>query len=91
MPEVPTFDEAGLKFSTGGWFGLFAKAGTPAPMVERISADMAKVVATPAIEKYVAGIDAEVMNIPSGQLEQLLRDTRVRYQTLLKTLDIRLE
>jgi tripartite-type tricarboxylate transporter receptor subunit TctC len=91
LPDVPTFDEAGLQFATGGWFGLFAKAGTPAPIVERVSTEVARVLATPAVEKYVSGIDAEIMNISSVQLEQLLKDTRVRYQTLLKTIDLKLD
>lgn len=38
VPEVPTFAEAGYPgFVTGAWFGLFAPAGTPAPVVARLS------------------------------------------------------
>ena len=91
LPDVPTFEEAGIRFRTGGWFAMFAKAGTPAPIVARVSADMTKVLALPVVEKYVAGIDAEVMSIPSAQLDQLLKDSRARYGALLKTLDLRLD
>ncbi len=91
LPDVPTFEEAGIKFRTGGWFAMFAKAGTPAPIVARVSSDMAKVLATPVVEKYVADIDAEVMSLPSAQLDQLLKESRARYGALLKKLDLRLE
>ena len=38
LPEVPTVDEAGLKgYAAGNWFGLFAPAGTPAAVVERLN------------------------------------------------------
>ncbi len=36
LPEVPTIDEQGLKgFESGSWFGLFAPAGTPRPVIDR--------------------------------------------------------
>jgi tripartite-type tricarboxylate transporter receptor subunit TctC len=40
FPDLPTFDEAGFKgFETSAWFGLFAPAGTPQPIVDRLSRD----------------------------------------------------
>jgi tripartite-type tricarboxylate transporter receptor subunit TctC len=37
-PDLPTMDEAGLKgFDTGVWFGLFAPAGTPKDVIDKIS------------------------------------------------------
>jgi len=44
LPEVPTLTEQGFKgFEISGWYGLVAPAGTPAPIVNRISADINKV------------------------------------------------
>jgi tripartite-type tricarboxylate transporter receptor subunit TctC len=37
-PELPTMDELGLKgFDTGVWFGLYAPAGTPKPIIEQLA------------------------------------------------------
>ena len=48
LPEVPTIDEAGVKgFEVSSWFGLYGPAGIPAPVVQRISADVLAVLATP--------------------------------------------
>ena len=44
LPDVPTFDEAGLKgFSATGWQGVFAPAGTPKEIVDKLAAAILKV------------------------------------------------
>lgn len=46
LPEVPTLSEQGFKFDTDGWFGIFAPAKTPAAIVDRLNAEIGKVLAT---------------------------------------------
>jgi tripartite-type tricarboxylate transporter receptor subunit TctC len=48
MPDVPTFDEAGLKgFQIGNWLGVMAPAGTPDEIVDKLNAEIAKAMKTP--------------------------------------------
>lgn len=55
LPDVPTFDEQGYKgFTAAVWFGLLAPAGTPSAILDRLDADVAKVVATPEMQKQFA-------------------------------------
>jgi tripartite-type tricarboxylate transporter receptor subunit TctC len=57
LPNVPTIEEAaGLKgFDASSWFGLFAPAGTPRAIVDKIQADVAKALALPEVrERFVA-------------------------------------
>ena len=57
LPDVPTIEEAaGLKgFDASSWFGLFAPAGTPRTIVDRIQADVAKALAQPEVrERFIA-------------------------------------
>ncbi|HQR75507.1 MAG TPA: tripartite tricarboxylate transporter substrate binding protein [Burkholderiaceae bacterium] len=57
LPNVPTIEEAaGLKgFDASSWFGLFAPAGTPRAIVDKIQADVAKALAQPEVrERFVA-------------------------------------
>ncbi len=57
LPDVPTVEEAaGLKgFDASSWFGLFAPAGTPRTVVDKIQADVAKALAQPAVrERFIA-------------------------------------
>jgi tripartite-type tricarboxylate transporter receptor subunit TctC len=61
LPDVPTFDESGLPgFELTNWFGLVAPAATPADILEKIHADVVRVLAMPEIrEKFVTmGADA---------------------------------
>ena len=57
LPNVPTIEEAaGLKgFDASSWFGLFAPAGTPRAIVDKVQADVAKALAQPEVrERFVA-------------------------------------
>jgi tripartite-type tricarboxylate transporter receptor subunit TctC len=50
-PQVPTFEESGYAdFEAGIFFGVAAPAGTPAAVVEKISAEMAKVIRSPDLK-----------------------------------------
>ena len=55
LPNVPTAAEAGLpKLDATSWFGVFAPAKTPRPIVDRLTAEIAKIVATPAFQQKAA-------------------------------------
>lgn len=48
LPDVPTFAEQGITgLETGGWFGLFAPTGTPAPIINKLNAGVAEVMKEP--------------------------------------------
>jgi tripartite-type tricarboxylate transporter receptor subunit TctC len=51
MPEVPTLQEAGFKLVATGWYGVFAPAGTPAPVVARLSAGVAEAMQSPLVKE----------------------------------------
>jgi tripartite-type tricarboxylate transporter receptor subunit TctC len=54
MPHVPTSAEAGLPgYEVEAWFALFAPAGTPKPVVERLTSEIRKIVETEAFRKRV--------------------------------------
>jgi tripartite-type tricarboxylate transporter receptor subunit TctC len=52
MPDVPTFDQAGVKgFYTDNWYGLVAPANTPRPMLEKLNAALVNALANPEVQK----------------------------------------
>ena len=58
MPEIPTVTEAGVRgYSTSSWYGLLAPAGTPKPVVDRLSA---------AANKAVTGQDLRTRLLTDG-------------------------
>jgi tripartite-type tricarboxylate transporter receptor subunit TctC len=55
VPDVPTFTEAGYPdFEVNSWFALFVLAGTPKPVIDKIAADVTKVVRSPDISARLA-------------------------------------
>ena len=66
LPDLPTIAEAGgsllRNYEASSWFGLFAPAGTPADIVNRVQQETAKAMATPAIKERLQSQGA----IPSG-------------------------
>jgi tripartite-type tricarboxylate transporter receptor subunit TctC len=47
LPDTPLFSEVAPGVSVQSWIGLFAPAGTPAPVIERLSADLRAVLQNP--------------------------------------------
>jgi tripartite-type tricarboxylate transporter receptor subunit TctC len=45
LPDLPTVTEQGYKFDADGWFGIFAPAGTPQPIIDRLNAEIGKAMA----------------------------------------------
>lgn len=50
-PDVPTLTEQGYKFDTDGWYGVFVPAGTPAPVVGRLNAEINRLVTLPELRE----------------------------------------
>lgn len=73
MPDVPTASEAGLPgFENVGWFGLFAPAGTPSAVIQKVQRDVASVMAETEVKArlYVQGMSPAV-NTPADFARQL--------------------
>jgi tripartite-type tricarboxylate transporter receptor subunit TctC len=60
LPDVPTLAEANLAdFEINAWFGVFAPAGTPRPVIEKLNAEMARIMSDPAVQEKLLqqGVD----------------------------------
>lgn len=52
LPNVPTFEEAGVKgFYTDSWYGLVAPAGTPRPVLDKLNAALASALRNPEVQQ----------------------------------------
>ena len=92
LPQVPTFQEAGYNIETGSWFGVFGPAATPRAIVEKISADTSRVLATPAFrDKFVLGVGMEELNLQAGLFAELLRDSREKFVSQYGSLNLKLD
>lgn len=62
MPDVPTFAELGMPaYDVSAWFGIFAPAGVPAAIVERLNGSIRKAIERPEMQAQLAAAGAEPM------------------------------
>jgi tripartite-type tricarboxylate transporter receptor subunit TctC len=82
LPEVPTLDELGVKgYEAATFTGIFAPAGTPAPIVEKLAAALRKAMANEPVRERYRAMGVEVMDL--GQAE-FAAYVRADYQKWLK-------
>ncbi len=85
LPDVPTLSETIKGFESGGWFGMFAPAGTPRAVIDRIAADASAVINTPEVrEKYITGYGFDVLDLPAGAFAEKFKADRDSYAARLK-------
>lgn len=90
FPETPTMDELGLKgFDAGTTHGLFAPAGTPKEVVDRVNAEVNKLLANPQVAQQIRAIGAEpALGSPAEFRASMVADSD-RYAAVIKARAIR--
>jgi tripartite-type tricarboxylate transporter receptor subunit TctC len=75
LPGVPTMAEAGLpNLEFDVWYGLFAPAKTPAAIVDKVSADLRRVLAEPEVQKQLRAQGSESAGTTPAQLGLQVQD-----------------
>jgi len=91
IPDVPTFAQAGLpEYEMGGWLGLFAPAGTPAPIISRLQVEMARLLNLPDTREKL-GSAIEIVASSPEQLAATVRGDALRYAPVIKSANMKLE
>jgi tripartite-type tricarboxylate transporter receptor subunit TctC len=92
LPDIPTVDESGLPgFDSWNYFGIWGPAGLPPAIVQRVNADMNRILAEPAVrERFLAlGFEitggtpqhfAEVIASESRRWGQVIRDANIKVE-----------
>ena len=92
MPDVPTVDEQGLKgFNVASWFGIMAPAGTPKPIIDRLYAQIAKVVDTPEMRKFLLSQGAEPMLLDPAKFGAFLKAETEKWGKVVRSAGIKLK
>jgi tripartite-type tricarboxylate transporter receptor subunit TctC len=85
LPDVPTMAESGLPgFDVSTWFGVFAPAGTPAPIVSRLNQTLTAALKTPEMRERLARMGAEPAPMSSEQFTELIRNELAKYEKIVK-------
>ena len=92
LPDVPTFKESGMAdFNAAGWFGLFAPAGTPRDLVDRLNREVIRAGATPELERSYAQLSMLRVPMSPDQFAQMIRSDMQIWGPLIKALGITLD
>src|SRR6187455_122307 len=85
MPEVPTIAEAGVPaYEATIWLGLMAPKNTPAPIVARLNAEVAKIVGHPETAKAWKAQGATPMTMSTAEFTRYLNDDIVKWAHVVK-------
>jgi tripartite-type tricarboxylate transporter receptor subunit TctC len=92
LPDAPTTVEAGVPGSEYlFWVGLFAPAKTPQPVVDRLQAEVAKIMASPELKERLDKLGAEPFTMPSAQFNKFIADETAKAQQVVKAASIKVD
>jgi tripartite-type tricarboxylate transporter receptor subunit TctC len=92
LPQVPTFTEAGLPgFSLRPWQGVLAPARTPRPIIDRLSGEIARIVALPEIRERLVSLGMQPLISTPEQFAALMADDMAKSSAVIKAANIGLE
>ena len=85
LPDVPTIAEAGVPgFEATSWFGMFAVAGTPKPVLDKINAALVKALAQPAVRAKIKEQGGEVVSETPEQFATFIKAESTKWGKVVK-------
>ncbi|HEY6984184.1 Bug family tripartite tricarboxylate transporter substrate binding protein [Reyranella sp.] len=91
LPDTPTLAEQGIKaFPSYSWWGVYAPTGTPRPIVDRMHAEIAKVVRSADItQKFVEQFNMEILTSLPEEFAAYQKSEQERWFKVIKDNDIK--
>ncbi len=85
LPDVPTIAEAGVPgYEATSWFGMFAPAGTPAPVLAKLNGAIVKVLAEPEVKKKINEQGAETYSETPEQFAAFIKAESQKWGKVVK-------
>jgi tripartite-type tricarboxylate transporter receptor subunit TctC len=91
LPDIPTVEESGIAdFHVENWQGLFAPAGTPKPIVEKLARTVAELVRSPEVKRRLAAIGFDARGDGPDVVAEQVRINETKWSNVIKRSGIRL-
>lgn len=90
-PQVPTLAEAVPGAVGDAWFGLSVPARTPPAVVERLRAEMARVLQTPEVRNKLADMGMQTLNLGPREFQEFLGQEMKKWGPVIRAAQIRIE
>ena len=85
LPNVPTVQEAGVPgFDVSVWYGVFAAAGTPQPIVQKLNAEFIRAMNVPEVKKQIEASGYQVVGSTPAELDAHVRAEIPRWARVVK-------
>ena len=90
LPDMPTMSEAGLPgFEVVPWTGMFAPAGTPRTLVDKLNGEMAAIVKLEDVKERFGALGVSAEGLPLPEFNALIKADLAKWPKLLRELNIR--
>jgi len=91
-PEIPTMAEAGVPgYVTVAWFGLLAPAKTPREIINKLSAETARILKTPEVHARLSDLGAEPVGSTPGEFDAHIKAEIVKWAKVIKDANVELQ
>ncbi|MFJ5382017.1 Bug family tripartite tricarboxylate transporter substrate binding protein [Cupriavidus sp. CER94] len=92
LPDVPTMAESGLNgYEIVSWQAIFAPAGTPRPIVDKLSTEIGKIIRQPDVRARLASMGVEPSGAGPTELGNFQKSEVAKWANLIKVANIHLE
>ena len=90
--EVPTIAEQGIPdFESGSWQGILVARGTPEPIVQRLNAELIRVIRSSDVRARLVGQGAEVVTMTPGEQDKFFNSERGRWAQVVAQANVKLD
>jgi tripartite-type tricarboxylate transporter receptor subunit TctC len=92
LPDLPTMAEAGVKnYDVTSWNGILAPANTSREIVDRLNAELNKIIGTPAMRDRMIGLGYEPVGGPPEKFGDLIRSEIAKWAPVVKAANVRID
>lgn len=89
LPDVPTLMESGIAVDGFTWWGLMAPKQTPSPIIDRLSAEIGKIIASPEAREEMARLGVDPDYRPPAELASFMRNEMEKLSRIVKSANIK--
>ena len=91
MPNLPTMQEAGVAgYEAGSWFGLLAPASTPRGIVQKLSAETARILKLPDVSERLSSQGAEPVGGTPDEFANFINNEQAKWRKVIEQAGITL-
>lgn len=91
VPDVPSMKEVGLDFDMVSWNGIFAPAGTPRPIVDRLNKELRAIIADPAVQARLRAVGFDAFSSTPDEFGEFVRGELAKWSRWTREAGIRPE